>query len=385
MNFDLTDTQKEMKKDLIHWLKEESQGFIPAAQGDLKGQDGQFRSILQKLGRRDVYLQTGLSPGQTKQSPFSEALTWIFLAEELARFSPSLFVTIEYSTHLFGWFISRYGRDQHLKEFLLPLQKGRLLGALAMAESSRNFPEKEIKTLGQKVGNTYRLSGQKYQVINAPLADWLAVTGKVDGQWGVFLIRADQEGLSVSEPQRTLGFSGMAIADISLNQCLVPEDRVIGPFPNPDFLDELQTRLNLIVTTASLGVMDRALQEAKKYAADKQDSPKPLRSYQLISFKLAEMFTLFQTSQWMLYRTAWMLESKVSGAETMAAATKVFVTEAAETVAREAMQIMAGEGFLTGNRAEESYRDARFGPVSGDTSEVLRLRIADDCLSKYRI
>jgi alkylation response protein AidB-like acyl-CoA dehydrogenase len=384
MNFDLTDTQKEMKKDLIHWLKEESQGFIPAVQGDLKGQNEQLRSFLQKLGRRDGYLQTGLNQGETKQSPFSEALTWIFLAEELARFSPSLFVTIETSTRLFGWFISRYGNEPYPQELLIPLQKGMLLGAMAMAESSRNFPEKEIKTLGQKEGNFFRLNGQKKQVINAPLADWLAVTGKVDGQWVVFLIKSDQEGLSVSEPQRTLGFNGMVVADITLNQCLVPEDRVIGPFPDPKFLDELQTRLNLIVTTASLGVMDRALQNAKKYAAEKQDSSKPLRAYQTISFKLAEMFTLFQTSQWMIYRTAWMLEGNVAGADTMADATKVFVSEAAETVAKEAMQIMAGEGFLAGNIAEECFRDARFGPVSGDTSEVLRMRIADDCLAKYR-
>jgi alkylation response protein AidB-like acyl-CoA dehydrogenase len=384
MNFDLTDTQKELKKDLIHWLKEKSQGLIPATQGDLKAQDDHVRSFLQKLGRADVYLKTGIDPEQTQHSPFSEALTWVFLAEELARFSPSLFVAIEYSTRLFGGLISRYGKERHREEFLIPLQKGTLLGAIAMAESSRNFPEKEIKTLGQKVGNSFRLSGQKKQVINSPIADCLAVTGKTDGQWAIFLIKPGQEGLFVGEPQKTLGFNQLVIADITMNQCLVPEDRVIGPFPNADFLDELQTRLNLIVTTASLGVLDRALQDAKKVAAEKQDGPKPLRAYQTISFKLAEMFTLFQTSQWMLYRTAWMLEAKVSGAETMAAATKVFVTEAAETVAREAMQIKAGEGFLAGNTAEECYRDARFGPVSGDTSEVLRLRIADDCLAKYK-
>ncbi len=384
MDFDLTDTQKELKKNLIHWLKQESPGLIPTTPGDLKAQQEVTRRFLQGLGRTDYYLQTGLDPDQTQNGPFSESLTWVFLAEELARFSPSLLVSIEYSTRLFGWIISRYGKARHLQEFLPPLQKGTLLGALAMAESSQNFPEKEIKTLGQKEGNSFRVSGRKKQVINAPMADCLAVTGKINENWAVFLIRSDQEGLSVGEPQKTLGLNGLARSDITLNHCLVPEDQVIGPFSTPDFLAELQTRSNLIVTTASLGVMDRAFWAAKKYATESQDGPKPLRAYQTISFKLAEMFTLFQTSQWMLYRTAWMLEAQVAGAETMAAATKVFVTEAVESVAQEAMQIMAGEGFLAGNAVEECYRDARFGPISGDTSEVLRLRIADDCLAKYR-
>ena len=49
------------------------------------------------------------------------------------------------------------------------------------------------------------------------------------------------------------------------------------------------------------------------------------------------------------------------------------------------MQIMGfGEGILSGHDLEECFRDARLGPVAGETSEVLRMRIADDCLAKYR-
>jgi alkylation response protein AidB-like acyl-CoA dehydrogenase len=384
MDFDLTAAQKELKKDLSLWLKEEAKDLDLISQKDLKVQKEAVRGFLKKLGRKDCYFPVGLNPEESRKNPFAETLTWVFLAEELARISPSLFVSIEQSTRLFGWLISRYGPEPYCQELLAPLQKGMLLGAMAMAESSRNFPDKEAVTQARKEGEAYRLSGQKRQIINAPLADWLAVTGKTEGQWAVFLVKSDQAGLLKGEPQKTLGFNGLALSDLTLHECLVPEEQVIGPFPNPNFLAELQTRTNLIMTVASLGIMDRALQGVKQYASETQAGSKPLRAYQTISFKLAEMFTLFQTSQWMVYRAAWMLEAQAAGAETMAAATKVFVTEAAETMAKEALQIMGGEGFLAGHSLEECYRDARFGPVSGDTSEALRLRIAEDCLAKYR-
>ena len=384
MNFDLTAAQKEIKKDLGLWLKEEAEVLEALSQQDPKGLEAAHRSFLKKLARKDYYFQVGLNPEEARKNPFADILNWIFLGEELAKVSPSLFMALECSTRLFGWLIARYGHESHLQELLNPLQQGLLLGALAMDESSRNFPGQEVLTIGQKEGEGYRVNGHKKQVINAPVADWLAVTGKVEGQWAVFLVKADREGLLKGEPQRTFGFDGLGLSNITFNQCLVPQEQILGLFSRPDFLTELRTRTNLILTVASLGIMDRALQGAKHYVSETPDGSKPLRAYQSISFKLAEMFTLWQTSQWMVYRTAWMLETRAAGAETMAAATKVFVTEAAETVAKEAMQIMAGEGVLAGHIIEECYRDARFGPVFGETSEVLRMKIADDCLGKYK-
>ena len=384
MDFDLTDRQKEMKKELSDWLKREVQDYRPLPRKETRNLGEQNRTLLQKLGELQFYLPLGTDPSECKKSPYTDVLSWVLLGEELAKANPSLFLSIEQSTRLFGWIIARYGNEKQIQEFLIPLQKGRSIGAVALAESSGNFPEKEIRTEGQKEGDSYRLFGRKRQVINAPLADWLAVTAKTQGQWAVFLVKPGQGGLTIGEPLKTLGYKDLVMSEVNLDQCLVPEDRVIGPFTDLAPLTELETRTNLMIAVSSLGVMARALQGAKKYAGESQDNGKPAQTYQEIRFKLAEMFSLWQTSQWMLYRAAWLLETRAQEAETVIAAGKVFVTEAAEVVAREAMQIMAGEGYWAGNEIEECFRDARFGPVAGETSECLRMRIADDCLAKYR-
>ena len=87
-------------------------------------------------------------------------------------------------------------------------------------------------------------------------------------------------------------------------------------------------------------------------------------------------------AQLLVYRAAWMLEQGIAEAHTVVDSAKVFITEAAEEVARGAMQIAALDGYLGSNALEAGYRDARFGPVAGESSEVLRMRIADDCLGK---
>ena len=126
-----------------------------------------------------------------------------------------------------------------------------------------HFPEKEIRTEGQKEGDSYRLFGRKRQVINAPLADWLAVTAKTQGQWAVFLVKPGQGGLTIGEPLKTLGYKDLAMSEVNLDRCVVPEDRVIGPFTDFAPLTELKTRTNLMIAVSSLGVMERALQGAK--------------------------------------------------------------------------------------------------------------------------
>ncbi len=384
MDFDLTERQKMMKKEWSEWLNQEDRGRIPLGGKGLKLPGEAVRAFLESTEPLPFYLTLGIDPAGCKNSPYAEALTWVVLGEELAKISPSLFLGIEQSTRLFGWIIARYGSEEQIREFLAPIREGRAIGAVAMAESAGNFPEKEIRTHGQKEGDAYKLVGRKKQVINAPIADWLAVTAKVQDRWAIFLIQTGQPGLVMDESLKTTGYTDLAISGITLNQCLVPENRVIGPFSDPAPLDELETRANLMVAVSSMGVMTRVLEEAKKYTGESQNGSKPAQAYQEIRFKLAEMFTLWQTSHWLLCRAAWLLETGAREAETVNASAKVFVTEAAEVVAREAMQSMGWEGYSAGNQIEQCFRDARFGPVAGETSECLRMQIAEACLARYR-
>ncbi len=126
--------------------------------------------------------------------------------------------------------------------------------------------------------------------------------------------------------------------------------------------------------------MKRSLDAALTFARGHASGNKPIIAYQEVGFKLAEMVTLFQTSQLLAYRAAWMAEAGDREAAVLAHCAKVFCTESAEEVASHALQILGGQGYIRGNPAEGGYRDAKYLQIAGTSSEISRMKIADNVL-----
>ena len=116
------------------------------------------------------------------------------------------------------------------------------------------------------------------------------------------------------------------------------------------------------------------------YAKNHKSGGKPIIAYQEVGFKLAEMLTLLQTAQLLAYRAAWMAETGDREAPVLARCAKVFCTESAEKSASYALQILGGRGYLSGNPAEEGYREAKYLQIAGTSSEISRMKIADELL-----
>ena len=93
--------------------------------------------------------------------------------------------------------------------------------------------------------------------------------------------------------------------------------------------------------------------------------------------------TMLQTAQLLAYRTAWTLENVPNEAYELMLSAKVFCTEAAEQICSEAMKILGGSGYISGNRAELAYRCAKFGQIAGTSTEIARVKIGDAALG-YR-
>ena len=382
MNFDLDARQEQLRKDIRDLMDGDPESLGLPEGFSLEDLYQVYRDLLLKL-RGIGYLEIGLAPAVAEGSPFVDYSTVVLAGEELARKAPDVYLGIEMSARLAAGLLAWYGSEAQKERYLEPLRKGELLGTVALRESLGNFPAAGIATRAEKTDGGYLLTGTKKGVVNGALADFLVVPAMMGDQLGLFLVPSGSEGLDRSKPGRMLGYEQAALSEIRLASCPVPAEGFIGPFEPQAILYELRAKENLVISVSSLGVMHRALFSAKAYAAETRDRDKPPMAQQEIRYRLADMFTLLQTSQFLAYRAAWMLEAGVSEAATVAAAAKVFITEAAEEVARGAMQITALDGYLGESGLEAHYREARFGPVAGETSEVLRMRIADDCLRKY--
>jgi len=382
MNLEINDFQKKLKQDItgiftgkiLGQLKELSELNTERLKVFLK-------DCSKKLGKTG-YLDTGLNSDEAGIKDFPDETTSTIAGEELACISPSLFLSIETGSKILGWLISSFGSKKDKSDFLNQIKKGEIIGAIALTEDCSPFMESDLSTEGVASKDGFIVNGKKKMVINAPIADIIAVIGSVKGKTAVFMLDHGQKGLKVGVRIKTLGFNGVPMADIDLDNCFVSKERVII-FENNRLESLIKIKENHALSIASLGVMKRAFAEAKASANIAEEGRKPAMAFQEIRFKLAEMFTLCQTSLLMLFHESWLLESSDVEAASLNACTKVFISEAAEEVSSKAIQVMSKQGFVSGSIAEECYRDAKFGQIAGQTSEMLRMKIADDCLAKY--
>jgi alkylation response protein AidB-like acyl-CoA dehydrogenase len=302
--------------------------------------------------------------------------------ETLAAVSPSLFLSVEASTRVFGRLIHRYGTKEQKADILHSLQQGRITGAVALSEETMNTENDPLSTAGTAADHGWRVSGTKGHVVNGPIADRVAVAGKTDQGLAFFLIESGAEGFFAGERLPTLGFAGTPISPMLLEDCFVGSQSLVGPFEESDPLQAVRFWEDQVFAAAGVGLMQSAFDTAVAFAKTHKSGGRPIIAYQEVGFKLADMLTLLQTGRLLAYRAAWMTASGDREAGILAHCAKVFCAESAEAIASQALQVLGEQGYRLGNAAEESYRDAKYLQIAGTSSEISRMKIGDELLVK---
>lgn len=375
MNFDFTEKEK-----VFFALIENTINNFPEA-FSLKDKnppevDTTIRKAMAALGETG-YLSIGLD---TKDELAFNLLTLMGAMERLSRFSPSLFLSVEMSTRLFGRIIYAWGDAQQKGGLLDQVQKGAVIGAVALSEKAMNVENDPLETTGIAQEDGVVVNGRKRFVINAPIADVIAVVGTVNEQGAVFLIEQNTPGLKVHPPIETMGYKGAAISAVDIENCHIPKTSVISPMDTKTLLNTLRMWENQIIIGACIGMMKSSFESAKIHAKTHRSGGKPIIAYQEVGFKLSEMLTLLQTSRLYAYRAAWMADATPEEAGTFTLCAKVFCTESAETIAGGALQILSGTGYISGNPAEKAFRCSKLGQIIGTSTEIARVHIGDATL-----
>ncbi len=341
---------------------------------DLAASQDHVRQVLTLLAGTP-YLKLGLDPVEG----FNGLVTLTGAWEVLAHISPSLYLAVETSTRVFGRMIAVWGNDAQKKKWLQGITSGAILGAVGLSEETLNVDNAALTTVGVPHGDRTEITGKKQYVVNAPVADWIAVAGNMQDKPAVFIVDKKTPGLIIGERIATLGYGGTAISSIELRQCAIPSENIIFPHSS-HMLETIRLWENQILIGASLGLMKTSFETARNYAKTHKTGGKPIIAFQEIGFKLSEMLTLFQTSQLFAYRTAWTAEKDPKEAESLTLCAKVFCTESAEQVAGEALRILGGAGYKAGNSVELAYRCAKYGQIAGTSTEIARVKIGDTAL-----
>ncbi len=169
--------------------------------------------------------------------------------------------------------------------------------------------------------------------------------------------------------------NGAKVSHLRFRNVRVPRDNLVGGLNHgfPILLDELD-RERPAVAAGMVGIARSAFKEAVKYSSTREQFGRPIRDFEGVSFKIADMAVKLQASRLLVLHAARLLDAGRPIRKEGAIA-KLFATEAAFEIAHQALQIHGGVGYTKDLAIERYFRDARFMMIGGGTSEIMRFVI----------
>jgi butyryl-CoA dehydrogenase len=309
-----------------------------------------------------------------------DKLTDVILREEMSRICQGIATSWSSHSHLTTFPIYHGGTEDQKQRYLVPAIKGERIGGFALSEPNSGSDVKSVESYARKEGDHYILNGSKTFITNAPIADFLttvACTDKSQGYRGIsiFIVDCNSPGLTITKLKKE-GIRSSETGEVAFEDCPVPEENLLG-------LQEGNFKLVMVdlsegrigVAGNMTGIAQAAYEASLRYAKERVQFGKPIGKFQAISHKVADMAVQIQAARLMVYAAAKKLDM---GVESIfdASATKLFASEVAVKVAREAVQIFGGYGFMREYPVFRYLRDALVYTVGEGTSEIQRNIIA---------
>ncbi|SEK58079.1 acyl-CoA dehydrogenase [Haloferax larsenii] len=303
--------------------------------------------------------------------------------EEISRGSGGLGTIVAAHTSLAGNMLYEFGNEEQKQEYLTPVNEGTDIGAFALSEPGAGSDVPAMETTAEKDGDEYVVNGGKLWISNGSVADTVILFAKTDpdaGNKGIssFVVRPEEDdGFVVEGTEHKLGDKGCPTAELRFDDMRIPEDRLLGD-EGDGFVHALKT-LNggrITIAARSIGIARAALDDAVKYAGEREQFDQPIGDFQAIKHKLADMDTKVQAAKLLMHKAA-DLKMRDETFIKEAAQAKLYASEISREVANEGIQIHGGYGYTKDFAAERYYRDAKLNEIYEGTSEILRNTIGD--------
>jgi isovaleryl-CoA dehydrogenase len=312
-------------------------------------------------------------------------LDHVVAVEEVSRASASIGLSYGAHSNLCVNQIRRWGSDAQKAKYLPKLISGQHVGSLAMSESGAGSDVVSMKLKAETVAGGYRLNGTKFWITNASHADTLVVYAKTApdaGSKGItaFLIEKGMAGFSIGQKIDKMGMRGSPTAELVFDDCLVPEENILGPLNGG--VKVLMSGLDyerVVLAGIQLGIMQACLDTVIPYVRERKQFGQAIGTFQLMQAKLADMYVALQSARAYVYAVARACDA---GQTTRfdAAGAILLASENAFRTAGEAVQALGGAGYTKDWPVERYLRDAKLLDIGAGTNEIRRMLIGRELI-----
>lgn len=314
-----------------------------------------------------------------------DTLCYAIAVEELARVCASTAITLAAHVSLGCGPVYGAGSEEQKQRFLVPMAKGEAIGAFGLTEANAGSDAAGTQTKAVKVAGGWRVNGSKLYITNASYAKYVTLTAVTDASKGTngisaFIMDTATPGYRVGKKEKKMGLRGSDTVEIVFEDCLVPDDQLIGDLTG-GFKSFMRTLMGgrISIGALALGCAQGAYEYSLKYARTRHQFGQPIGSFQGVQFMLADMAVKIEAARHLVYHAA-MLRDAGEEFSKEASMAKLFASEMGNWVTDKAIQIHGGMGYCRDLPVERMHRDVKLMEIGEGTSEIQRMVIAREIL-----
>lgn len=307
----------------------------------------------------------------------------VLLAFEIAKASPVFRSLIGTNNGIGSQGLIVDGTEEQKQYYLPKLASGELIASFALTEPGAGSDAASLKTSAVRDGDFYVLNGTKRFITNAPEAGVFTVMARtnpeIKGAGGIsaFIVERGTPGISLGKQDKKMGQKGAHTCDVIFDDCRVPAANIIGGKEGMGFKTAMKVldKGRLHISAICVGAAERMLNDALRYAMEREQFGKPIAEFQLIQAMLADSKAEIYAARSMILDAARRRDQK-QDISTEASCCKLFASEMCGRVADRAVQIHGGAGYVSDYAVERFYRDVRLFRIYEGTTQIQQLVIA---------
>ena len=373
----LTETQAEIQKLASDFARTE---IVPFA--DKWDREANFPvSVAHRMGELGFL---GMVLPEEHDGLALDTISYLLALEEIAAADASAAVLMSVHNSLPTQMLLNFGNDAQRATYLKAMARGEMIGAFALSEPEAGSDASSLRCQAVRDGDSYLLSGTKSWVTSGSFADVIMVMARTDspdarrGSKGIsaFIVTPDLPGFHVGKKEDKMGLRASPTVQLNFDGLRVPAENLLGE-EGQGFVYAMRSldygRLG--IAAQALGIARAAFEACLDYAAERKQFGQPIKDFQAIQFKLADMGSRITSARALLHLTA-LAKDRGENTTMHGSMCKLLASETAMWVTNQAVQIFGGYGYVKDYPVEKYFRDAKITEIYEGTSEIQRIVIA---------
>ncbi len=281
------------------------------------------------------------------------------------------------------------GSEEMKQKYLPDVATGKKFGAFGLTEANAGSDASGIQTSAVLDGDEWVLNGTKQWITNggeAQIYSVVAITDRSRGPRGasMFVVEEGDPGFSCGPKEKKMGIRASSTTELIFKDCRIPKDRLIGR-AGTGFITVMKT-LDLSrpgIAALGVGLAQAALDEAARYAKQRQQFGKPIIAFQAVQHILADMAIGIESARALVYSAAKHIQQHPKDMSKASAMCKTYATDVAMKVTTDAVQVMGGYGYMCEYPVEKMMRDAKILQIYEGTNQIQRNVIGQELNKEY--